>query len=375
MKAWIHAAAAAALVTFATPVHAQTNILIESFGTPGNLTFSKLGTEVIYRVEWSSAAGQAWTNFGLPALDTIISAGTGTVTVSVPMLYRVVAVLPPDDMALIPAGSFVMGDTFGEGDADELPLHTNYVSSFYMDKTEVTKAHWDSITNWAATNGYTFATTGAGKDTDHPVTSMSWVDTLKWANARSQFEGLMPCYTNADGSVYTNGAFAGGCNWSASGYRLPTEAEWEKAARGGSAGHRFAWTDSDTIQHARANYQAWTNGLAYDTSPTDNFHPSYDDLPYPYTSPVGSFAPNGYGLYDMTGNVKEMCWDVSDASYYSVSPGVDPRGPDSGSQRVTRGGAWGSFADEARNASRTLLASTTAIGGHELGFRLVRRAP
>jgi formylglycine-generating enzyme required for sulfatase activity len=129
----------------------------------------------------------------------------------------------------------------------------------------------------------------------------------------------------------------------ANGYRLPTEAEWEKAARGGVANRRFPWDGANTIQHARANYKADPSTYTYDTSPTTSYHPSYNTGGYPYTSPVGSFAPNGYGLYDMAGNVWEWCWDRYQDNYYGSSPGSDPRGPSSGSWRVMRGGVWDSI--------------------------------
>jgi formylglycine-generating enzyme len=270
----------------------------------------------------------------------------------------------------------------------ELPQHSVYVSAFYMDKYEVTKGLWDEVALWATNHGYTFYNAGSGKAANHPVQSVSWYDVLKWCNARSQKENLTPCYytdTNLT-VVYKTGRVELYVNWSADGYRLPTEAEWEKAARGGASGHRFPWSDSDTIQHARANYESSTN-YAYDTSSTRGYHPTFATDGEPYTSPVGYFAPNGYGLYDMAGNVWELCWDYFSSTYYSNSPTNDPRGPSSfitgpvpphsissaGSNRVVRGGSWGSNARDCRAAMR-LYDFFPPGWNNNLGFRCARAA-
>ena len=202
-----------------------------------------------------------------------------------------------------------MGNTKdpNEGQDDELPVHTVQISAFTMARHEVIQAEWDEVRTWGLANGYTDLATGISKATNHPIHSITWYNAVKWCNARSEKAGLSPCYfvTNA---VYRIGARDDvTCDFSAGGgYRLPTEAEWEKAARGWSATTRFA--GSDTIAHTLANYYA-SSYVKYDLSFTLGFHKSYTNGPPPYTAPVGSFAPNGYGIYDMAGNVFEWCWD------------------------------------------------------------------
>jgi len=276
-------------------------------------------------------------------------------------------------MVLIPAGSFTMGNCMdsGEGGADELPLHTVYVSAFYMDQYEVTKVFWDEVKGWSAGNGYVYDNAGSGKAADHPVQMVNWYDCVKWCNARSQRDGLVPCYYNEAGltTVYKAGTNTPYAKWNANGYRLPTEAEWEKAARGGVSGHRFPWSATDNITHSRANYRSdayW----AYDTSPTRGHHPTFGKGVLPYTSSVGYIGANGYGLYDMAGNVWEWCWDRWLDTYYSSSPGTDPRGPASGSERVARGGSWDSYANNCRVASRDY--GTPSALNLDIGFRSVR---
>ena len=286
-------------------------------------------------------------------------------------LHLTVSDVPPG-MALIPAGPFVMGDTFGEGWSDDLPLHTNQISAFYMDKFEVTKALWDSVYSWAITNGYSFEYEAQGKATNHPAQSMTWYDAVKWCNARSQKAGRTPAYYTsvAQTAVYRSGQIDVQNDWVkwSSGYRLPTEAEWEKAARGGASGQRFPWSGTNNITHSMANYSSDAS-YAYDTSSTRGFHPTFAIGGYPYTSPVGYFAANanGYGLYDMAGNVWEWCWDWY-GSYASGSQ-TDPRGPASGSLRVFRGGGWGDYAGGCRAASRNDDRPTYRYGN--LGFRSV----
>ena len=274
----------------------------------------------------------------------------------------------PAGFSLIPAGSFTMGDALdGGGDA-----HTVTVSAFYMAQNLVTKAEWDAVRTWGLANGYTDLVAGSGKASNHPVQSITWYQMVKWCNARSQQGGFVPVYYTDDAqtAVYKTGdvnVTNAQVKWSANGYRLPTEAEWEKAARGGLSGKRFPW--GDTISHSQANYYAYS-GYSYDLSgAVNNYHPSYTAGGYPYTSPVGSFVANGYGLYDMAGNVWQWCWDW----YGSYDPAVltDPRGPAaSGTSRVFRGGSWGNDAYDCRVADR--IKSNPSSSDILIGFRVAR---
>jgi formylglycine-generating enzyme required for sulfatase activity len=276
-------------------------------------------------------------------------------------------------MATIPAGSFQMGDVFTEGQSHELPVHTVNLSAYRIGETEVTWAQWQEVRDWAVNNGYTdLAGVGDGKGLDHPVYNVSWYDAVKWCNAASEKVGFEPVYLLSDGgAVYRTGEEAPFTDYSKSGYRLPTEAEWERAARGGLEGKRFPW--GDTISHAEANYRANGNAYSYDVSGYKNYtyHPDYDEGGFPYTSPVGSFVANGYGLYDMAGNVWEWCGDWYGSGYYGSSAASDPTGPDSGSFRVIRGGDWLNRAIICRVTSRSI--NVPSIRDNNIGFRLARR--
>lgn len=273
------------------------------------------------------------------------------------------------DWAVIPAGNFTMGNqmTAEEGHSAELPAIQVFVAEFRIHKTEVTKDQWDATHAWATANGYTFAFSGSGVAGDHPVHTVNWYDVVKWCNARSEREGLQPCYY-VNSSVYRTGS-PSSVRWDPTmdGYRLPTEAEWEKAARGGLVARRFPW--GDLIDHGLANYVA-NSSLAYDANPTDGPHPSYVRPTMPYTSPVGSFAPNGYGLHDMAGNVLEWCWDRP-TSNYSSGYTIDFTSASALFERVLRGGSWLGQAPVAR-ASRRGRAFPDSGRGNDIGFRIVR---
>ena len=206
------------------------------------------------------------------------------------------------EMVLIPAGSFEMGDHFDGGDDDELPIHEVELDAFYMDAYQVTVGQfkpfiedsgydyddWDSVAEYSSGDGF-------------PMVYVSWNDATAYAK------------------------------WA--GRRLPTEAEWEYAARGGLAGKRYP--GGDRVSHDDANY----DGIGGKDKWSE-------------CAPVGSFEANEYGLYDMAGNVWEWCQDWYGSDYYSKSPAKNPSGPGTGSYRVLRGGSWASTVDNLRVAYR-----------------------
>ncbi len=215
-------------------------------------------------------------------------------------------------------GTFMMGSNDVK-DYNASPPHSVTLGSFSIDKYEITYDKWTEVYNWAFTHGYTDLPTGQNgynpSGANNPVTKVNWYDVLKWCNARSEKDGLMPVYytDNTQANVYRTGQ-SKAVKWIANGYRLPTEAEWEFAARGGNQTHGYAYSGSNTIDNV-----AWYFSNS-DTS----------------THTVGTKTANELGIYDMSGNVWEWCWDWYGT--YSSSTQTDPRGPTSGSSRVRRGG-------------------------------------
>jgi formylglycine-generating enzyme required for sulfatase activity len=276
-----------------------------------------------------------------------------------------------NNMVGIDGGTFTMGSPASEpGRNDgEGPLHQVTVSSFYLVKYEVTV---EEFGRFAASTGYrteaetdgggwVWENSGLGQKADanwrnpyfsqnngHPVVLVSWNDAIRYCNWRSENEGLTPAYTKQGNDVM----------WekNASGYRLPTEAEWEYACRAGTA---TPFNTGSNITTSQANY----NGkYPYNGNP--------DGIYQERTSEVGSFAPNSRGLYDMHGNVYEWCWDWY--GDYSGIAQTDPAGADSGSGRVMRGGSWLEYGQNLRSAGRFQF--DPSYRRCDVGFRLVRPA-
>ncbi|MCB0578068.1 MAG: formylglycine-generating enzyme family protein [Phaeodactylibacter sp.] len=250
---------------------------------------------------------------------------------------------PPDNMVFIQGGSFEMGDTFGDGSDDEKPAHTVTVSDFYLAIHETTFDEFDAFCEATGREKPDDRGWGRGR---RPVIYVSWNDAVEYCNWRSRQEQLQEVYAISGTNVIAN--------WNANGYRLPTEAEWEFAARSRGKKEKWAGTSEESSLASYANYSEKGSKDGYE-----------------YTAPVGSLRANSVGLHDMSGNVWEWCWDWYDSGYYEKSKNSrDPRGPDSGSGRVIRGGSWLSNPASVRVAYRD--SGTPDLRYYALGFRLAR---
>ncbi|MBM4142499.1 MAG: hypothetical protein FJ225_02750 [Lentisphaerae bacterium] len=302
---------------------------------------------------------------------------------------------------LVGGERFVVGGwvMLGDGQSIDTTQRLASITSFFMDGTEVPKTLWDEVRTWATNgHGYTdlpegrggtrYVKGGAGATNtaagvSHPVVRVSWYDCAKWCNARSEKEGFTPAYYAGypftSTNVYRSGTFAltsDRVNWSGNGYRLPTDAEWETAARGGLVGNVFPW--GNTIGGSNANYRL--SGDPFEEG-TNNVHSTTPVAYYDGAqTPAGPDMANGFGLYDMAGNVAEWCWDR-----YASPPeqgATDPTGPDDAQylERMTRGGAYyeaddvAPVTDPLRCADRSKRQDPGWAAGYDsVGFRTVRR--
>jgi formylglycine-generating enzyme required for sulfatase activity len=241
-------------------------------------------------------------------------------------------------MNYIPPGTFEMGCTPGQSDceADENPVHeVTLTNGMYVGVAEVSRAQWESVMGaWSFTYPTGGVASGYG---DYPANEVSWEDVIEYANALSDADGLTRVYSESMG-VYSQ-------DLNADGYRLPTEAEWEYAAR---CGEDTLYSGSDNIDDV-----GW-----------------YIDNSGVLSHEVATKTPNACGLYDMSGNVWEWTWDWYESGYYSGGDMIDPVGPSTGSERVDRGGSWGNGAWWGRLSERDQYSPN--LGDRGLGFRLAR---
>lgn len=374
------------LLSGSLPLQAQTFFRVSASGQSsilgleraGYLRWTNSAPTGSYSIECSSALrADAWHPYCAGLITNPVTA------------IRVEAAPAKDGFRLIPGGRFTMGDVMNDPMVMQVsrPVHTATVSPFYLEPFEFSNRQLCDTLQWAvehqrlqvvdslvtlpehSTNALLYLgrydseityTNGqfklqAGRE-HFPAVWVTWFGAVALCNFRSEMEGLEP--------VYDLATFAG--DPARPGYRLPSEAEWELAARGGHSGHRFPWADSDLITHARANYQSDTN-TSYDVSPTREFHPDYANF-RPRTSPVGVFAPNDFGLFDMAGNVWE--WTGDWHGKYPAKEQVNPTGPETGTTRVFRGGSWLTKSERVTCAMRYPYNPVAAFD--DIGLRMAR---
>jgi formylglycine-generating enzyme required for sulfatase activity len=369
------------------------NVQITSIAPNGTLTWTQGLSNGIATVEWTTNLSSGpW----LPVINVSVTNTicTAEVPVGQPLagFYRILEAdvsQVPTNMALVPAGYFQMGDSYSEvpleenGANDAQPVHLVYVSSFYADRLDVSNEQMTQVLQWALNNGLIAAssagvtnlegqpeqlidfiahdgeysetemafsnglfsilnTSEAGtvttlSATNLPATAVTWYGAAAYCNYRSDIEGLPRCFNFSNWN----------CDFTQKGYRLPTEAEWEKASRGGMTGHHYPWQSyggsySSFINATCASYSASRDPYeisGYFTTPVGYFNGNQLN----YGVPSGTNMINGYGMYDAVGNVWDWCWDGWEVDWYSQAGATQPNttGPVGSLVKVIRGGSLG----------------------------------
>ena len=281
-----------------------------------------------------------------------------------------------NNMVLVKGGTFEMGDIMGDKeflDGHELPVHSVTLSDFMIGKYAVTSQEFDTFYNATSLAKSKNHDWGRGSN---PVTNVSWYDAVAYCNWLSKREGLMEVYSFTQKESWLKKLFGGTkqstnairgsivtANWQANGYRLPTEAEWEYAARERGMTVRFG-NGKEIANSREINFC----GVFGDRTPYSEVGISRNR-----TVPVGSFPPNALGLYEMSGNVNEWCWDwYSDKYYGKNANSPDPRGPEMGTHRVVRGGSYRCSSTSCRASYRHFERPDGPDHFYETGFRLAR---
>ncbi|MBN1251869.1 MAG: formylglycine-generating enzyme family protein [Bacteroidales bacterium] len=245
------------------------------------------------------------------------------------------------ETVLVQGGTFVMGNDYSIN-TDEAPEHKVTLSDFEIGKYEVTFSQFDQFcisTGWEKPDD-----AGLGRD-NNPVMNISWESAVMYCNWLSKMDGLDRCYTIRRDSLATIVL----CDYSTNGYRLPTEAEWEYAAKGGNKSNGFSYSGSNNPDEVAWYYS--------------------NSAGRPHT--VGTKKANELGIFDMNGNVREWVWDLYEKDYYSKSPESNPTGPADGVRRVFRGGGWSFKVGFLRLTARGYMGPNKSYGN--VGFRVVKK--